>query len=212
MIVTPQISKAYREFRQSLLATASIEKQFKEDANFFDATARQNPSSFNITYTEQAIEGLVKSFDKSIQALESFRSLIPGDVLDNQRILEKDISRAVTQESEALKAAVEQISRSGGASSWFLELYKALTKRRDAFQLGTYLLTAEGAKLSDVFRVRNALDRSSSISPLDQLTTPEDIPEPQPFILLCAFGPPGARVVCMVGLAIAIAASNHNVE
>ncbi len=212
MIINSKISEGYRAFRRDLICAARLEEQLKEDAVFFDKSGVRDPSSFEVTYAKQAVECAVEAFDNAVRALEYFESIIPTAILDNEKVLKRTIERVVTQEPEALKEALCQVSNSGSARAWFLNLRKELAARRDAFRLGTYLITPEGTSLNDVFKVRNVLVDNSSTSPLSEFATPDGASEPQPFIILCAFGPPGARVVCLVGLAFMIAASNHNVE
>lgn len=210
--INSKVSEVYRTFRRDLICAASLEEQLKEDAAFFDKTGIRDPSSFEVIYTKQAVECAVEAFDNAVRALECFESIIPSAILDNEKVLKRTVERVVIQESEALKEALCQISNSGSARAWFLNLRKELVARRDAFRLGTYLITPEDASLNDIFQVRNVLVDNSSPSPLSKFAAPGGVPEPQPFLFLCAFGPPGARIVCLVGLAIAIGASNHNVE
>lgn len=210
-LLDEQIGVAYAALRRAFISAAAHEGQLEVDLTVSDAGVGICRDPAMSTYARVALASTADAFDDLVEQITHFERLIPQAVLNDIEVLRRN-ARVMPDSSREIGAVLGDLASAGGAGSWLARLKREAVGRREVYRLGPLLIAGGRAHLSDLFRLRDAVLATSPRPLLEEIRADVEPPEPQPFILLCAFGPPGARLVCVIALAIAIAGSSHNVE
>lgn len=202
----------YAALRRAFISAAAHEGQLEVDLAVSDAAVGTCRDPVMSTYARVALASTAAAFDALVEQIDHFERLIPRAVLNDIEVLRRNIARVLPDSSREIGAALGDLASAGSAGAWLARLKREAAGRRELYRLGPLLLDGGRAHLSDLFRLRDAVLATSPRPLIEELRADVEPPEPQPFILLCAFGPPGARVVCVIALAIAIAGSSHDVK